>query len=439
MRLKAIFPNPDRLLWPNQFVKARLLLMVRKGALVIPAVAVQRGPQGTFVYVVGDDARAVMRPVTIERIEGEDAIVAKGLTAGEKVVSEGQNQLRPGAALQASRAGGSGDGGRRGAAPGAAAAVNISEPFIRRPVGTSLLMIGVLAGGPHRLPQLPVSALPQVDYPTIVVSTILPGASAETMVSAVTTPLERQLGQIPSLAHLTSVSSAASSQITLQFELDRDIDSAEQDVQAAINAASNLLPRTLPTPPTYSKSNPADVPVISLAVSSDTTPLPQVDDYADSILAQQLSQVSGVGLVTLNGGQRPAVRVQVDPVALAGRGLGLEEVRAALVAANVNQPKGNLDGPRQNYLVAANDQLAERRRVRAADHRLPERRGGAPHRRGQGAGRRRERAARRLGGRAPGGDPERAAPAGRQPDRGRRPGQGAASRSWRRRCRRGSR
>jgi multidrug efflux pump len=235
--------------------------------------------------------------------------------------------------------------------------VNVSEPFIRRPVGTSLLMIGVAVAGMAAYNQLPVSALPQVDYPTIVVSTILPGASADTMVSAVTTPLERQLGQIPSLAHLTSVSSAASSQITLQFTLDRDIDSAEQDVQAAINAASNLLPRTLPTPPTYSKSNPADVPVISLSVTSDTSPMSVVDNYADSILAQKLSQVSGVGLVTLNGGQRPAVRVQVDPVALAGRGLGLEDVRAVLALANVNQPKGNLDGPRQNYLVSANDQL----------------------------------------------------------------------------------
>ena len=235
--------------------------------------------------------------------------------------------------------------------------MSVSEPFIRRPVGTSLLMIGVVAAGMVGYQQLPVSALPQVDYPTIVVSTILPGASADTMVSAVTTPLERQLGQIPSLAHMTSVSSAASSQITLQFDLDRDIDSAEQDVQAAINAASNLLPRTLPTPPTYSKSNPADVPVISLGVYSETAPLPRVDDYADSILAQKLSQVSGVGLVTLNGGQRPAVRVQVDPIALAGRNLGLEDVRAILALANVNQPKGNLDGPRQNYLVAANDQL----------------------------------------------------------------------------------
>jgi multidrug efflux pump len=220
-------------------------------------------------------------------------------------------------------------------------------------------MSGVLIGGLVGYKQLPVSALPQVDYPTIVVSTLLPGASAETMVSAVTTPLERQLGQIPSLEQMTSVSSAASSQITLQFSLDRNIDSAEQDVQAAINAASNLLPRTLPTPPTYSKSNPADVPVISFSVSSDTVPLSQVDDYADSIFAQKLSQVTGVGLVTLNGGQRPAVRVQVDPVALAGRNLSLEDVRTMIVAANVNQPKGNLDGPRQNYTVAANDQLAE--------------------------------------------------------------------------------
>jgi multidrug efflux pump len=237
--------------------------------------------------------------------------------------------------------------------------VSISAPFIKRPVGTALLMSGVLIGGLVGYRQLPVSALPQVDYPTIVVSTLLPGASAETMVSAVTTPLERQLGQIPSLDQMTSVSSAASSQITLQFTLDRNIDAAEQDVQAAINAASNLLPRTLPTPPTYSKSNPADVPVISFSVSSDTVPMAQVDDYADSIFAQKLSQVTGVGLVTLNGGQRPAVRVQVDPVALAGRNLSLEDVRNALVAANVNQPKGNLDGPRQNYTVSANDQLAD--------------------------------------------------------------------------------
>ncbi|HEX8908631.1 MAG TPA: efflux RND transporter permease subunit, partial [Anaeromyxobacteraceae bacterium] len=215
--------------------------------------------------------------------------------------------------------------------------MSVSEPFIRRPVATALLTFGLLLAGLAGYRQLPVSALPQVDYPTIVVSTALPGASAETMASAVTTPLERQFGQMPALAAMTSVSSFGSSQITLQFQLDRNIDAAEQDVQAAINAAATLLPRSLPNPPTYSKSNPADTPILTLAVSSETLPLPQVNDQADSILAQKISQVAGVGLVTLNGAQKPAVRVQVDPAALAGAGLSLEDVRSALVAANVNQ------------------------------------------------------------------------------------------------------
>jgi len=237
--------------------------------------------------------------------------------------------------------------------------VSISEPFIRRPVATTLLTVGLLLAGLIGYRQLPVSALPQVDYPTILVSTLLPGASAETMASVVTTPLERQFGQMPALAQRTSVSSFGSSQVTLQFELDRNIDAAEQDVQAAINAASNLLPRTLPAPPTYSKSNPADVPILTLAVSSKTLPLDQVNDAADSILAQKISQVFGVGLVTINGAQKPAVRVQVDPAALAGSGLTLEDVRAAVAASNVNQPKGNLDGPRQDFLLSTNDQLEE--------------------------------------------------------------------------------
>jgi multidrug efflux pump len=204
---------------------------------------------------------------------------------------------------------------------------------------------------------LPISALPEVDYPTIVISTALPGASAETMASAVTTPLERQFGQMPSLAQMTSVSSFGNSQVTVQFTLDRNIDAAEQDVQAAINAASSLLPKTLPTPPSYSKQNPADTPILTLSISSDTLPLSQVDDYADSILAQKLSQVSGVGLVTLSGGQKPAVRIQVDPESLAGTGLTLDDVRQTLTLASVNQPKGTLDGPRLDYTIAADDQL----------------------------------------------------------------------------------
>ncbi|HEY5676611.1 MAG TPA: efflux RND transporter permease subunit, partial [Myxococcales bacterium] len=236
--------------------------------------------------------------------------------------------------------------------------MSISEPFIRRPVATSLLTAGLLLAGLIGYRQLPVSALPQVDYPTIVVSTLLPGASAETIASAVTTPLERQFGQMPALAQMTSVSSFGTSQITLQFQLERNIDAAEQDVQAAINAGSNLLPRTLPAPPTYSKSNPADQPVLTLSVSSKSLPLDQVNDAADSILAQKISQVSGVGLVTINGAQKPAVRVQVDPGALAGAGLTIEDVRLAIAASNVNQPKGNLDGVRQNFMLATNDQLA---------------------------------------------------------------------------------
>ena len=218
-------------------------------------------------------------------------------------------------------------------------------------------MAGLLIAGAIGFKQLPVSALPQVDYPTIQIVTLYPGASPDVVTSSITAPLERQFGQMPALSQMTSVSSFGSSQVTLQFQLDRNIDAAEQDVQAAINAAATLLPRGLPSPPTYSKSNPADTPILTLAVSSDTLPLPQVNDQADSILAQKISQVAGVGLVTLNGAQKPAVRVQVDPAALAANGLSLEDVRAALVAANVNQAKGNIDGPRQDYTLATNDQL----------------------------------------------------------------------------------
>ncbi|MDB4934799.1 MAG: Cobalt-zinc-cadmium resistance protein CzcA [Labilithrix sp.] len=242
--------------------------------------------------------------------------------------------------------------------------MSISEPFIRRPVATTLLMIGLFLAGIVAFRQLPVAALPQVDYPTIVVSTYLPGASAQTMAESVTTPLERQFGQMPSLSQMTSVSSFGNSQVTLQFTLERSIDAAEQDVQAAINAASNLLPRTLPTPPTYSKSNPADAPVLTLSVSSPSLPLTQVNDTADSVLAQKISQVAGVGLVTLNGSQKPAVRVQVDPAALAGTGLSIDDVRLALVAANVNQAKGNIDGARQDYTIATNDQLTSAKAFR---------------------------------------------------------------------------
>jgi hydrophobe/amphiphile efflux-1 (HAE1) family protein len=235
--------------------------------------------------------------------------------------------------------------------------VNISAPFIHRPIATALLTVGILLLGLLGYRLLPISALPQVDFPTIQVQTQLPGASPEVIASAVTTPLERQFGQIPALASMSSVSSFGTSTITLQFILERDIDGAAQDVQAAINAATGFLPKSLPSPPTYSKVNPADTPVLVLAITSDVLPLDKVNDIADTMLAQKLSQVAGVGLVTIEGNQKPAVRIQVNPSHLAALGLGLEDVRSAIGQANVNGPKGSFDGPRQAYTIAANDQI----------------------------------------------------------------------------------
>jgi len=235
--------------------------------------------------------------------------------------------------------------------------MNPSRPFILRPVATTLLMVGVLLVGFVAYRQLPVSALPQVDYPTIQVNTFYPGGSPEVMASSVTAPLERNFGQIPGLQQMTSTSSFGSSVITLQFVLDLNIDVAEQEVQAEINSASNLLPKDLPNPPIYSKINPADAPVLTLALTSDTLPLQKVEDLADTTLAQKISQLSGVGLVSISGGQRPAVRVQANPTALASYGLSLEDLRTALGNANVDQAKGTFDGTHQAYTIGANDQL----------------------------------------------------------------------------------
>ncbi|MCU1270013.1 MAG: acriflavin resistance protein [Acidobacteriaceae bacterium] len=235
--------------------------------------------------------------------------------------------------------------------------MNPSRLFILRPVATSLLMIGVLLVGIVAYRQLPVSALPEVDYPTIQVMTFYPGADPTVMASSVTAPLERQFGQVPGLSQMTSTSSLGSSVITLQFNLDQNIDIAEQEVQASINSAGTFLPVDLPNPPIYSKVNPADSPILTLSVSSDTLPLSKVEDLADTQLAQKISQVTGVGLVSISGGQKPAVRVQANPTALASYGLSLEDVRTALAAANVDQAKGTLDGPRQSFTIGANDQL----------------------------------------------------------------------------------
>jgi multidrug efflux pump len=235
--------------------------------------------------------------------------------------------------------------------------MNLSRPFILRPVATTLLMAAIILAGLAAYQMLPVAALPEVDYPTIQVRTFYPGGSPDVMASSVTAPLERQFGQMPGLTLMTSTSSSGSSIITLQFTLELGLDVAEQQVQAAINAAFTYLPSDLPTPPVYSKVNPADAPILTLALTSKTMSLPQVEDLADTRFAQKISQLPGVGLVSISGGQRPAVRIHVNPEALAAYGLTLEDVRTALAAANVNEAKGSFDGPRQSYIIDANDQL----------------------------------------------------------------------------------
>ena len=239
--------------------------------------------------------------------------------------------------------------------------MNPSRLFIMRPVATALTMVAILLAGVIAYRQLPVSALPQIDYPTIQVVTLYPGASPDVMASSVTAPLERQFGQMPGLNQMTSTSSGGSSLLTLQFSLELSLDIAEQQVQAAINAATTFLPRDLPSPPIYSKVNPADAPILTLALTSPTLPLSQVEDLAETRFAQKISQLSGVGLVSLGGGQRPAVRIRANPRALSAYGLTLEDLRAAVAAANVNQAKGAFDGPHRASIINATDQLLSSR------------------------------------------------------------------------------
>ncbi len=235
--------------------------------------------------------------------------------------------------------------------------MNPSRPFILRPIATSLLMAAILLVGIIGFRQLPIAALPEVDYPTMQVLTFYPGASADVVATAITAPLERQLGEVPGLNQMLSTSANGASVITLQFNLSLSIDVAEQDVQAAINAAQNYLPSQLPMPPVYNKVNPADAPILTLALTSDSMPLAQVEDYTDTRLAAKISQLPGVGAVTISGGQKPAVRIQVNPTQLASYGLSLEDVRTALIATSLDTAKGSFDGPAQSFQISANDQI----------------------------------------------------------------------------------
>src|SRR5216684_3032420 len=232
-----------------------------------------------------------------------------------------------------------------------------SRPFILRPVATSLLMAAILLAGIAAYHMLPLSALPEVDYPTIQIVTLYPGASPDVITSSITAPLERQFGQMPGLNQMSSTSSGGASVVALQFKLELTLDIAEQEVQAAINAAGNLLPQDLPMPPIYSKVNPADAPILTLAITSTTLPTPKVQNLVDTRLAQKISQLPGVGLVSIGGGQRPAVRIQANPTALAAYGLSLDDLRTAIGNANVNQAKGSFDGPTRASTIDANDQL----------------------------------------------------------------------------------
>ena len=351
IRLKATFPNDEERLWPGEFVRVRVLVDTLKDAVTIPSAAVQRscarrlclGDQ-TGPHRGEPDDRG--RPERRRHDRGDKWAKARRACRGQRPIPAARRN----------------QGGCRifaGAGRGRPGPMNISAPFIRRPVATSLLMVAIALLGLAAWPLLPVAPLPQVDFPTISVSASLPGASPETMASAVAQPLERQFGQIAGVTQMTSTSTLGSTSITLQFELSRNIDAAAQDVQAAITAAGRQLPTDLPAPPTYRKVNPADSPILVMGVHSNSLPLITVDDYADTILAQQISQISGVAQVSIGGEQKPSVRVQIDPAKLATKGLTLEDVRGVIGSATTNAAKGTLNGATRSFTIAANDQTRQ--------------------------------------------------------------------------------
>src|ERR1700691_4978403 len=235
----------------------------------------------------------------------------------------------------------------------------LSAPFIHRPIGTTLIMVAVLLVGLLAFPSLPVAPLPQIDFPTIAVSALLPGASPETMASSVAQPLERQIAQIPGVSQMTSTSSLGATAISVQFDLDRNIDAAANDISGAINAASGQLPKNLPSPPTYRKVNPSDTPILILSVQSDVAPIIDVDDAAENVLAQHLSQISGVSLVRIGGQVTPAIRIQIDPAKLVEKNMQLEDVRSQIGIATTDSPKGKCPGDKQTFTIFDNDQLTK--------------------------------------------------------------------------------
>ncbi len=360
--------------------------------MVIPSEAVQVGQEGQYVFVVKEDKRVEVRPVTIGSTSEGVAIIAKGLAVGEQVVREGQFLLGPesrvdikdqsGAAEKTTERAKKGrrDRSKRDKAKAEekrGAVMNISGLFIRRPVTTTLVMIGILIFGTLGYKSLPVSDLPTVDFPTITVNANLPGASAETMASGVATPLEKNFSTIAGLDSMSSTSSLGRTQITLQFSLSRNVDAAAQDVQAMIARSARDLPPNMPTPPSYRKVNPANNSILLLALTSPTLPLSTVDEFAQTILAQRISMVSGVAQVDVIGSQKYAVRIQLDPNQLAARQVGIDDVVAAVLRGNVDLPVGTLNAPTRAYTLVS-DAAADQRGSLSADGRhLSQRRGGA--------------------------------------------------------------
>ena len=369
---RAQFDNKNDALFPNQFVNTRLLVNTLQGVTLVPSSAIQQNGQASFVFVIQNDV-AHMRSVK-PGVTDSDNTQVDGINPGDVVANSSFDKLQDNTKVEISNkpAGGNASGGsaavggvrRRRQREREQQRMNPSRPFILRPVATALLMAAVLLVGLVGYTQLPVSALPEVDYPTIQVVTFYPGASPVVMATTVTAPLERQFGELQGLSQMTSTSSGGTSVIVLQFNLTLAIDVAEEEVQAAINASQSLLPSVLPSPPVYSKTNPADAPVLTLAITSTSIPLSQVEDLVDTRLAPKISQLNGVGLVTISGGQKPAVRIQANPTALSSYGINLEDLRTALTQASVNAAKGNFDGPRQDYQIDSNDQL-----VTSADYR----------------------------------------------------------------------
>ena len=427
VKLKASFVNAERALWPGQFVRVTLRLATLSGATVVPSQAVQTGQDGQFVFVVTPEATVEQRTVTTgERLE-QDVVIQSGLQPGETVVTEGQLRLEPGSRVQlgdgARRAGATAHAGGRRTRSGPRArragpmsrgrpsaltvmraapeltrssVMNLSERFIRRPIATSLLMAAIALFGVVAYRALPVSDLPQVDYPTLNVSAGLPGGDPGTMASAVASPLERQFTTIAGLDSMTSSSGTGNTNITLQFDLDRDIDSAAVDVQTAIAEVMPLLPAGMPAPPSFRKNNPADQPILILNLTSRTLPMSVLDDYAETIIAPRISMINGVSQVQVQGAAKYAVRVQMDPDKLRAQHIGINEIDQALQNWNVNMPTGQLFGPTSTFNIKAAGQLMNAGAVSADGRVLPQRRAGAPGPGRQRHRQRRERLQRRL-------------------------------------------